>query len=405
MFSKLIQLGLIITALSLVVAAQTGASGVTRPRVVNPVSVDPNGSASSDGIKTPRGETTSSILSRQSQDNAAPKASLVKLRQRLTEAERLFKTRPVRTSYADLLTVRLAILDPVTTHISTVTLAKDTFLTKGAQVPLVTSRGSLVELTVVRANGVNTAVTVFDRSGRSLTPLLVEYPIERNGSFRETAYYTSVHPALISADVVRAGQAYVHSMVQAAAKKLKDRGVTISPAIVEMAEKLCVLEHVDHDRFRKENRIALFNEVYALYALNEGDTYKYSVSFAGAGGMVQMIPWTYQMIRQRHANISLSSEFVAGMRNHGNAITAMLLYMQDTWNELSSNDDVMDAIASRQATVQELLAAGYNSNPSKLPSYIRRGDKGWRSLLPRETQMYLQIFSSYKALIPANSRG
>jgi hypothetical protein len=33
-------------------------------------------------------------------------------------------------------------------------------------------------------------------------PLLVEYPIERNGLFREMAYYTSAHPALLSRDLV-----------------------------------------------------------------------------------------------------------------------------------------------------------------------------------------------------------
>ena len=61
-----------------------------------------------------------------------------------------------------------------------------------------TSLGMLINLRVVRANGVNTAVTVFDNTGHSLTPLLVEFPIEKRGVFRELAYYTSAHPALAS---------------------------------------------------------------------------------------------------------------------------------------------------------------------------------------------------------------
>ena len=76
----------------------------------------------------------------------------------------------------------------------------------------------------------------------------------------------------------------------------------------------------------------------------------------------------------------------------------MLLYMQDTWNDLIANDDIQSALSSKQATTAELLAAAYNSNAAKLPGYIRRAGAGWRSLIPRETQIYLQIYQSLDSL-------
>jgi hypothetical protein len=88
------------------------------------------------------------------------------------------------------------------------------------------------------------------------------------------------------------------------------------------------------------------------------------------------------------------------MRTHANALEAMLLYMQDTWNDLSANEDVQFALSSGLATQTELLAAGYNSNAARLPSYIRRGGTSWRTLIPRETQIYLQIYKSVESLIP-----
>jgi hypothetical protein len=260
-----------------------------------------------------------------------------------------------------------------------------------------------VQLRILRANGVNTAVTIFDDKNRSLLPLLVEFPIEHRGVFREMAYYTSAHPALLSADLMKAGQTYVNTMVDLAAKRLRERGAPINPMLVDVAKHLCVVEHVDHDRFRNENRIALYEEIYTLYALNELDTYRYSVSSAGAGGMVQMIPWTYNLMRQRHPGVGLNPDFVFGMRNHGNALEAMLLYMQDTWNDLSANEDVQAAITTNQATPAEIVAAGYNSNAAKLPGYIRRGGAAWRSLIPRETQMYLQIYQSLEVLMKAKA--
>jgi hypothetical protein len=328
------------------------------------------------------------------------------IRTRISEAERFFKSRPRPTSLTsspiDLVT--LALLDRNTSRVHLLTLSKQTFLTKNVELTMTSSLGTPVTLHVLRANGVNTAVTAFDNLGHSLAPLVVEYPIERGGIFREMAYYTSAHPALLSPDIVKAGQSYVRSMIDLAAKRLRERGAFISPNVIDVAEHLCLVEHVDHERFRNENRKALFDEIYSLYGLNELDTYRYSVSSAGAGGMVQMIPWAYNLERQRHPGVGLMPDFVTGMRNHANALQAMLLYMQDTWNDLAASEDVQYALNAKLATQTELLAAGYNSNAAKLPLYIRRGGAEWRTLIPRETQIYLQIYRTLESLAPMKAR-
>ena len=325
---------------------------------------------------------------------------------RISEAQRMLKTRPKPTALAvgQIEFVTVAALDRENARTHFLTISKETFLTKGAEVNTVTSEGTSVTLRIIRANGVNTAMTIFTPDGKSLAPLTIEYPIERGGKFLETAYYTSAHPALLSKDLVRSGQSYVRNMLDLAAKRLRDKGVAISPMLVDVAERLCVVEHVDHGRFRDENRLALYDEIYSLFALNEIDTYRYSVSSAGAGGMVQMIPWAYNLERTRHPGVGLIPDFVTGMRNHGNALQAMLLYMHDTWNEMTANDEVQYALSTKTATPAELLAAGYNSNAAKLPGYLKRGGDGWRTLIPRETQMYLQIYKSFESLVPIQTR-
>ncbi len=324
------------------------------------------------------------------------------IQSRIADAERLLKSRAVLTAKTsppiDLVT--MAVLDRNTSRIHLVTMFKETFLTKGSELSVPSSLGTNLNVRVLRANGVNTAVAIFDQQGRSLVPLVVEFPIEKRGVFREMAYYTSAHPALLSPDLSRAGRAYVHRMLDLASKRLREKGTFISPEIFAVAERLCLVEHVDHDRFRMENRLALFDEIYSLFALNEPDTYRYSVSSAGAGGMVQMIPWAYNLVRQRHPGVGLIPDFVIGMRNHANALQAMLLYMQDTWNDLAASEDVKYALNAKLATQTELLAAGYNSNAARLPLYIRRGGASWKTLIPRETQIYLQIYKTLEALVP-----
>ena len=120
--------------------------------------------------------------------------------------------------------------------------------------------------------------------------------------------------------------------------------------------------------------------------------------------MVQMIPPTYRMIRARYPNAGLMPDFVEGMRNHVNATQAMLLYMQMTWNDLGSRPSISNALATGMATQEQLMAAGYNSNPAKLPGYIDRGGANWSVLIPQETKIYLQIYSSFERAVAMDPR-
>lgn len=315
------------------------------------------------------------------------------LRARLGEARRALEVQSPQTTDA----VRLAVEGEKGSALHLLEVPKEIYLAKGAEAEVVSSLGESLRLKVVRANGVNTAVRVTDLAGRELRPLVVQYPIEREGRLEEVAYYSSAHPALSSQELTRGGALYVRGQLDRAAARLRERGKRISPGIVDVAERLCVVEHTDHKRFKVEDRARLFEEIYALYALNAGDTYRYSVSTAGAGGMIQMIPPTYEAIRARHG-VGLKADFVEGMRDHENAAEVMLLYMQDTWDKLTESEEVRAALSSGVATQAELLAAGYNSNPLRLPSYLKRGGDLWRTLIPSETQMYLQIYSSVERL-------
>lgn len=387
--------------------AQDSSPAFSRPRTVgSPATQVVKGDATATPIETPDEVRTARIA--ETNANARIPAVLTPqlIRSRISESARLLKSIPKPTALAkpSIEFVTLAVLERSTGRIHLINISKEIFLVKGSEAIIPSSLGTLLTVRILRANGVNTAVTVTDPNGHSFVPLVVEFPIERRGVFREMAYYTSAHPTLLSAELTKTGRAYVRNMLDLAAQRLQEKGQFISPQIVDVAERLCLVEHVDHFRFRAENRSALFDEIYSLYALNEVDTYRYSVSFAGAGGMVQMIPWAYNLMKQRHPSAGLIPDFVTGMRNHGNALQAMLLYMQDTWNDLSANEDVQYALNAKLATQPELLAAGYNSNAAKLPGYIRRGGSGWRTLIPRETQMYLQIYKAVETLVPMKSR-
>lgn len=333
--------------------------------------------------------------------------SLGQIRAKLAEAKREMQARPMTIAQVDgtnpispLEMVRVAYYDRDTNQVDYVVLTKDSFLTKDTEFILISSRSKTVKFRTIRPNGVNTPVTITDMQGKLHLPLMVQYPVVRGNVYYETAYYMSTHPGLVTPEVINAGKLYVKNTIDVAREKLRQKGLFISPKVADMAERLSIVEHVDHYRFRTEYHQNIYNDIFTLYALNEGQTYRYSVSSAGAGGMVQMIPSTYRMIRARYANAGLMYDFVAGMQNHGNAAQAMLLYMQMTYNDLISNPTIFNAIQTGIATENELMSAGYNSNPARLAGYIKRGGAGWRNLIPRETQIYLQINESMDKFIP-----
>lgn len=385
----------------------TGTEKVVRPRVVTAPGQEP----AKQNPQPPIVPSTSAAVAEEPQKltPAGPVQHLTPsvIQARISEAKRMLRTRPMATALTttpSIQFVTIAALDRETSKTHFITLSKETFLKKGSELNTVTSLGTQVNLRVIRANGVNTALTIFTTEGKPLAPLTVEYPIEKRGVFREMAYYTSAHPALLSKDLVRSGQSYVRDMLDLAVKRLSEKGISVSPDLVDIAERLVVVEHVDHERFRNESRPALYDEIYSLFALNELDTYRFAVSSAGAGGMVQMIPWAYNLQRTRYPGVGLIPDFVAGMRNHGNALQAMLLYMKDVWADLAANDEVQYALSAKLATKTELMAAGYNSNAAKLPGYLKRGGSGWRTLIPRETQMYLAIYKSFDGTVTLPAR-
>lgn len=337
-----------------------------------------------------------------------PSLGFREIKNRIAEAKRGLAGRPVytasTTSSVPIEYVRIAFLDRDSEIIDYVTISKAAFLSVTDEAVSTSEAGRPVRVRTIRANGVNTPVIIFDERGRAQLPLLVQYPVVRDGKYIETAIYMSTHPGLVTPETVSAGRLYVRNIIEIAREQLAGYGIEIAPRIADIAERLATVEHVDHYRFRTEPHTKIFDDIFTLYALNEGQTYRYSVSSAGAGGMVQMIPSTYRMVRSWHPNIPLIPDFVEGMRNHVNAAKAMLLYMNRTWNDLVANPVISDALASGIATPEQLMAAGYNSNPARLAGYIKRGGAGWTDLIPRETKIYLQIYESIERNVPMIKR-
>jgi hypothetical protein len=398
------------TPVRLVVTDNTPPAKTVRPRLATPTPTPII--VGSSGIST---QQPANVQSTPSVPAATPISDLTyrsltfsQIKSKIAEAKRQMQTRPIATASTNSPmsgeSVRVAFHDWRTNEIDYLVIDKESFLSVSLEKIATSQNGRQIRVRTIRGNGVNTPLILIDEKGETQLPLLVQYPVVREGKYIETAYYMSTHPGLVTPEVVNAGRLYVRNVIEIARDRLKEKGIVINAKLADIAERLATVEHIDHMRFRTEPHANIFNDVFTLYALNEGQTYRYSVSSAGAGGMVQMIPSTYRMVRSWHPNVPLIPDFVEGMRNHVNASQAMLLYMQRTWNDLIASPTVADAFSSGIAKQEQLMAAGYNSNPARIAGYINRGGENWTSLIPRETKIYLQIYDSIERNVPMTPR-
>ena len=179
----------VVAVLFAAVEMKAQESGV-RPRVVTPVTQDQQPPAAAPAPLARPSDTATGLPIVEAEPQKKPVGPITHftpsvIQARITEARRMLKTRPVATamSVPSIQFVTIAALDRETAHTHFVTLSKETFLTKGAEVNAISSEGISLNVKILRANGVNTALTIFTPEGKALAPLTIQYPIERGGKF------------------------------------------------------------------------------------------------------------------------------------------------------------------------------------------------------------------------------
>jgi hypothetical protein len=211
-------------------------------------------------------------------------------------------------------------------------------------------------------------------------------PIE-NGSKDEIVkslyevIYVPYSSKLNQQDVADYGDAYLNNMIKQAESQLmnipaasqggKTVPQAISPALVKA---LIYAEHMDTTEFlSSSNPTPLINKVNVLFAGNEGDTYKYSVSSANARGISQFIPSTYASLVKRHPEANLTADYVAGMSDHVNAIKATFLLLDDYTASVQNQSAGNFVLASPS----EYGVASYNGGVTRIARSIKNFGAQW----------------------------
>lgn len=264
-----------------------------------------------------------------------------------------------------------------------------------------------VDIDLIKFNGVNSKFQVNKPAGGKVVALKYLISKKDSGSKKSIesglseAVYVPYSSDFAQPDVLAYGANYLDGIIAKVVKDLKylpsrsipgkDLTDAISPALIKA---LVYAEHTDTSQVLYGNNTqGTIDQLNILFALNEGDAYKYSVSTAGARGIAQFMPSTYASLVKRHGEAGLMADFVAGMSDHQNAIKAMYMLLDDYAGAVR----VKAQSGFAEGRVFEYGAASYNGGTARVAKAVNTFGTDWNADRSGQINALSAQAASYKS--------
>jgi hypothetical protein len=240
-------------------------------------------------------------------------------------------------------------------------------------------------LSVRRDNGINSDIVSVAPAGGKV--LAVKYPVLNEGNRFGPgeavieAIYTPYSREIASDEVIARGISVQGGFIEKAYARLKERRVFSrafpGKLVVDVVPRdvltvLLMNEHIDPSLFTSPGHARnLVEQVLTVIATNNEKAYAYSVSSAGARGLVQMIPSTYSLLLNRYPSAGLFSSFAHGMSDPTNAVMAQVLLCDADWQTIRTRGEIPGE------KIGPYLAAAYKGGVGRVLSIMSQGEEEW----------------------------
>ena len=240
-------------------------------------------------------------------------------------------------------------------------------------------------LTMRRENGINSDIWCVNPTGGKV--VAVKYPVsnENNrfgaGELVIQAVYTPYSPDIRTEEIIKRGIEVQNGFIDKAYARLRERRV-VSRAfpgrqIVDVMPKdilrvLLLNEHIDPSEFKSPGLAkSLAERVLTVIGTNREKAYAYSISPAGARGLVQMMPSTYALLLNKYSSAGLRTPFSVAVGDPVNAVMAQVLLCDSDWEAIKTRSDLP---AER---VGPYLAAAYNGGVGRVLTVLSHDETEW----------------------------
>jgi hypothetical protein len=240
-------------------------------------------------------------------------------------------------------------------------------------------------LSMRRENGINSDIACVDPAGGKV--VAVKYPVSNEGNRFGPgdpvieAIYTPYSGEIKTEAVIKRGIDVQNGFIDRAYKHLRDRGVlsrafpgrrVVDVIPQDILRVLLLNEHIDPGEFKGAAVTKpLVDRVLTVIGTNRDKAYAYSISPAGARGLVQMIPSTYSLLLGRYTSAGLKSNFASAVSDPINAVMAQVLLCDSDWESIRARTDLP---AER---VGPYLAAAYNGGVGRVLTALSNDEMEW----------------------------
>lgn len=240
-------------------------------------------------------------------------------------------------------------------------------------------------LSMRRENGFNSDIQCIEPPGGKV--LAVKYPVSNEGQrfgpgpLVVEAVYTPYSAEIKNDAVIERGIEVADQFIDRAYSRLSSRGILsqalpgrkITEAVPrDVLRVLLVNEHIDPGEFKSGGLArGLAERVLTIIATNREKAYAYSISPAGARGLVQMIPSTYLLLLHKYPSAGLPSNFFACMADPINAVMAQVLLCDADWQAINSRTFIP------RDRIGPYLAAAYNGGVGRVLSVLAHDQTDW----------------------------
>ena len=240
-------------------------------------------------------------------------------------------------------------------------------------------------LSMRRENGINSDIACVDPAGGKI--VAVKYPVSNEGNrfgpgeLVIEAIYTPYSGEIKTEAVIKRGIDVQNGFIERAYKHLRDRGVlsrafpgrrVVDVIPQDILRILLLNEHIDPGEFKGAAVTKpLVDRVLTVIGTNRDKAYAYSISPAGARGLVQMIPSTYSLLLNRYSSAGLKSNFASAVSDPINAVMAQVLLCDSDWESIRARTDLP---AER---VGPYLAAAYNGGVGRVLTALSNDEMEW----------------------------
>jgi len=245
------------------------------------------------------------------------------------------------------------------------------------------------KIKLISSNGVNSNFEALD--GKSQVVAMIHptfFEVAAKGKVKQyelrNKVYVPYSAAFYKPQVIAEGSKYLSELVDDAVKELREKQFksrafpdrllvdVIDPYLVK---SIAIIEHSDSRIYGDSEPERAMGKFLAILAANGENSFDFSVSSAGARGLVQFMPKTYAGIRRVWPEMNLISDFQTGMADHTNAMKAQFALLD--YELAMMPKDIKAMYLQNHTTASGFLAAAYNGGGSRVRKAWKQFAESW----------------------------